>query len=159
MPDAKSGDKTLLSGFVVKSGECLAIVRKTGLDTEMGEAAALVHAASERDTQVTGSGRQPLRPAAGQSVPPRQLTSPSSLAQGVFESKIMDVTEVVICITLVVTAIILLVQIYARGKSTEDVLLMVLLLSPSAGHKGKAAAAVAQRSPPRVLWRCDRRCH
>jgi magnesium-transporting ATPase (P-type) len=37
---------------VVKAGECLACVTKTGLNTEMGEAAALVHAASDRDTQV-----------------------------------------------------------------------------------------------------------
>ena len=51
MPD-KSDNRSLLSGFVVKSGECIAKATKTGLETEMGEAAALVHAASERDTQV-----------------------------------------------------------------------------------------------------------
>ena len=44
--------RPFLSGFVVKSGECIATATKTGLETEMGEAAALVHAASERDTQV-----------------------------------------------------------------------------------------------------------
>ena len=79
VPD-KNNHRVLLSGFVVRAGECLASVKSTGLRTEMGEAAALVHAASERDTQ------------------------------GVFERKIMNVCEVVIFLTLVVTAVMVYVQ-------------------------------------------------
>ena len=97
VPD-RQGDRGLLSGFVVKSGECLAKVTKTGLTAEMGETAALVQAASERDTQ------------------------------GIFEQKIMNVCEVVILVTLVVTAIIVFVQIYVRGNSFQNVILMALSL-------------------------------
>jgi len=97
VPD-KSDNRLLLSGFVVKAGECLCVVTKTGLNTEMGEAAALVHAASERDTQ------------------------------GIFEQKIMNVCEVVIFITLVVTAIIVFVQIYIRKQNFDMVILMALSL-------------------------------
>lgn len=86
IPD-KNDNRQLLSGFVVRAGECLASVKSTGLKTEMGEAAALVHAASERDTQ------------------------------GVFEGKIMNVCEVVIFLTLLLTGIIVFVQIY--GKCTN----------------------------------------
>jgi len=85
VPD-KNNHRVLLSGFVVRAGECLASVKSTGLRTEMGEAAALVHAASERDTQ------------------------------GVFEQKIMNVCEVVIFLTLVITAIIIFVQIYGKNQ-------------------------------------------
>jgi len=97
VPD-RSGNRHLLSGFIVKSGECLGCVTKTGLNTEMGEAAALVHAASDRDTQ------------------------------GIFEQKIMNVCEVVIFLTLLVTAIIVFVQIYVRSQDTDQVILMALSL-------------------------------
>jgi H+-transporting ATPase len=97
VPD-RNDNRSLLSGFIVKSGECLGCATKTGLNTEMGEAAALVHAASDRDTQ------------------------------GVFEHKIMNITEVVILITLVVTAIIVFVQIYVRDDDFDTVILMALSL-------------------------------
>ena len=97
VPD-RQGGRGLLSGFVVKPGKCLAKVTKAGLTAEMGETAALVHAASERDTQ------------------------------GIFEQKIMNVCEVVILVTLVVTAIIVFVQIYVRGNSFQNVILMALSL-------------------------------
>lgn len=53
------------------------------------------------------------------------LHSHAVFLQGVFESKIMDVCEVLIAVTLLITAVILFVQIYYRGEDTEDVLLMV----------------------------------
>jgi hypothetical protein len=72
VPD-KADHRVLLSGFVVRAGECLACVKSTGLKTEMGEAAALVHAASERDTQ----GNIRAHAALGPVILPRLYPSPS----------------------------------------------------------------------------------
>lgn len=46
IPDDRRGDNTLLSGFIIRQGEGYVKVEKTGLQTEIGKAAALIQEAS-----------------------------------------------------------------------------------------------------------------
>jgi cytochrome b subunit of formate dehydrogenase len=44
-----------------------------------------------------------------------------SISQGIFEQKIMNVCEVVILLTLIVTGVIVFVQIYVRNEDFQEV--------------------------------------
>ena len=87
--------KRMLSGCTLMQGECMCVIEATGLDTEIGQAAALVNQA------------------AGHQI-------------GLFESKIMNMVKAVIASTLVIVAVVFVVQYVGRGENFKHTLLVCL---------------------------------
>ncbi len=91
------GEKQVLSGCLVKEGECYVLAEKTGTNTEIGDAAILI------------------QEAAGTTV-------------GYFESKIMSFVKLVIIGTLVLVAIVVIVQFVSFKQKASTVLLSALTI-------------------------------
>jgi len=96
-PSSQYGE-SILSGCVVKKNEAQCVVESTGLDTEIGQAAAMIQEAS------------------------------GEMNVSLFESKILVIVKCIIVISLLVAAAIFVVEREVHNQSTNDSLLAALSL-------------------------------